>query len=106
MHVDEVIPAAIQDNRVRSWLGRDPADLTTFERNRVQVAFDRAFLRRGEINEIALLVDPADLIHHPLARGQLANQPAGAVVQVEVLKAIPLRRPDESAVLASAISRL
>src|SRR6266542_6311080 len=65
----------------------------------------RALARGGEIDQAARLVHAGERVDHPLAARQLADQPAVAVVQIQVLKAIALRGPDEAAGMVTAPQR-
>src|SRR5262245_43528186 len=64
--------------------------------------FKRAFAGGGKVDQAARFVDTGERIDHPLAARQPADQPAVAVVQIQMLKAIALRGPDEAAGIISA----
>src|SRR4051794_14307718 len=63
------------------------------------MAFGRAIAGAREVESPTLLVYPGDAVHHPVTGGQGRDQRAVVGVAVEMLKARPLRRPDEAAQL-------
>ncbi len=72
----------------------------TVQINLVQMTFPNILLSCAKIDKLALFVNCDKAIHLPAALRQLTNQLSADIIEVEVLEAVPIRRPDETFAVA------
>jgi hypothetical protein len=75
----------------------EAARLAAGEGDGVEVALERALAAGDEVDEAGLFVDADEVVYRPCPLSQLAEEPAVAVVEVEVVKPVALGGPEEAA---------